>query len=113
MPQRRRRGQRFAVSGFRRRRLDPAARLSLATSPAPRRNRANTGNCYRLSEDVSAGIDEAAVKSGADRKLVTPAEVLRVRNYQRVSWWQSLVRHRRKPDMLGGNIGISGADFEA
>jgi glycosyltransferase involved in cell wall biosynthesis len=77
-----------------------------------RRNTAYTGECYRLSEEVSAGIDEAVVQSGAYRNLVSPAELLRVRKYARLSTWQSLVRHRRKPDMLGGNIGISRTDFE-
>jgi glycosyltransferase involved in cell wall biosynthesis len=77
-----------------------------------RRNTAYSGDCYRLEANVSAQIDEATVRSEAYRDLVSPAELLRVRRIERLAGWQSLIRHRRKPDLLGGNVGIWRADFE-
>jgi glycosyltransferase involved in cell wall biosynthesis len=77
-----------------------------------RRSTVYTGHYYGLTEDVSAGIDEAMVQSGAYRDLASPAEMHRVRRIEWQARWQSLVRHRRKPDVVGSNVGIWRTDFE-
>lgn len=76
------------------------------------RNTVRTGDCYRLTEEQSAGMDEAIVRSGAYRELVSAAEVRRVRRADRLSWWQALVRYRRGPQVLGGNLGLWRCDLE-
>ncbi len=79
------------------------------------RRRAGTvmnGDCYRLAEDLSATIDEAAVRSGAYRHCVSQAELKRIRKVHRRAWYYRLVRHPRKPALLGNNVGVWRSDFE-
>ena len=42
-----------------------------------------SGECYRLTEEISAGLDEAAVRRETYRNLVSPADRARVRKVER------------------------------
>jgi len=77
-----------------------------------RRGSVFTGDCYRLTEEASADLDEAAVRSGTYRDRVSAEELARVRQADRRARWHSFVRHRRYPTLFGGNVGISRADYE-
>lgn len=79
------------------------------------RSRANTafsGECYRLTEEVSAGLDEAAVRRGAYQNLVSPADLARVRKAERRARWHALLRHRDRPRLIGWNVGIWRSGYE-
>ena len=71
-----------------------------------------TGDCYRLAADVSAQVDETAVRCGAYRSCVAPSERRRLARQDRKSRLYSLIRHRSKPKLLGGNVGVWRSDFE-
>jgi glycosyltransferase involved in cell wall biosynthesis len=75
-------------------------------------NAAYTGDCYRLTEMVSQQIDDAAVRSGAYRELVSADEVWRVRKADRMARWHALLRHRHRPHLIGGNVGMWRSDYE-
>jgi glycosyltransferase involved in cell wall biosynthesis len=71
-----------------------------------------TGECYRLAEDACADLDEAAVRSEAYRKLVSPEESLRVRKASRRARWHMLVRHPDRPRLVGWDVGLWRNDYE-
>jgi glycosyltransferase involved in cell wall biosynthesis len=80
-----------------------------------RRRRANmafSGECYRLAEDVSAGLDEDAVRRGDYRNLVSPGELARVRKADWRARWHALLRHRDRPRLIGWNVGLWRSDYE-
>ncbi len=80
-----------------------------------RRRRANTafsGESYRLAEDVSAGLDEDAVRRGDYRSLVSPGELARVRKADWRARWHALLRHRDRPRLIGWNVGLWRSDYE-
>jgi glycosyltransferase involved in cell wall biosynthesis len=77
-----------------------------------RKKTAFTGECFRLEENVSAGIDEAAVRSEAYCNLVSPAELLRVRKASRRARWHMFIRHRDRPRLVGWDVAIWRSDYE-
>ncbi len=71
-----------------------------------------TGDCFRLDQHVSARIDTDAVRAGAFRDWATRAESRRLAKQDRKARLYNLVRHRSKPKLLGGNVGMWRSDFE-
>ncbi len=71
-----------------------------------------TGDYYRLTEDASARIDEAAVHYATLRELVSSTELLRIRKADQRARWHTFIRHRDRPRCIGGNVGIWRSDFE-
>jgi glycosyltransferase involved in cell wall biosynthesis len=77
-----------------------------------RRRVVMNGDCYRLEEEVSARIDEAAVRSGEYVDCVSAFERERIERADRDARWQNLIHHRRKPHLLDNNIGVWRSDLE-
>jgi glycosyltransferase involved in cell wall biosynthesis len=71
-----------------------------------------TGDCYRLEPEVSARIDETVIRRGDYHQWVSHAEVRRLVRRDRKARWYNMLRHRSKPKLLGGNVGIWRSDFE-
>ena len=70
------------------------------------------GDCFRLSEEVSARIDETIVRSGEFTNWVSAEERDRLRRANRNARIQDLLRHPSKPNLMGNNIGVCRADYE-
>lgn len=71
-----------------------------------------SGDCYRLDATTSARIDEQSIGSGAHHNWVLPEESRRLAKLDRKSRLYSLIHHRSKPKLFGGNIGVWTSDFE-
>ena len=71
-----------------------------------------TGDCYRLSVETSARVDESVIRTGAFLNWAPPGEVRRLAKQHRKARLYNLIRHRSKPRVLGGNVGVWRADFE-
>ena len=71
-----------------------------------------SGDCLRMEEAISARVDEAVIRSGVYRDWVLPAESQRLAKVDRKSRLYSWIRHRSKPKLFGGNVGIWRSDFE-
>lgn len=71
-----------------------------------------SGDCLRMEEAISARVDEAVIRSGIYRDWVLPAESRRLAKVDRKARLYSLIRHRSKPKLFGGNVGVWRSDFE-
>jgi GT2 family glycosyltransferase len=71
------------------------------------------GDCYRLDEEASARVDEAAIKSGVFRRWVSREERSRIFQKRIKEYYYQLVRHPKKPKLTGFSIAISREDLEA
>jgi glycosyltransferase involved in cell wall biosynthesis len=70
------------------------------------------GYCCRLDRDVSDRITEAAIREDAYATWVPRRELRRVAQRHRKAVLYSFLRHRGKPKLAGGNIGVWRADYE-
>lgn len=64
------------------------------------------GDCYRLDSETSDRIDEQSIASGAFVGWVPRAEEQRLRKSHRKALFYQLLRHPRKPKLIGNNIAI-------
>ena len=70
------------------------------------------GYCCRLDRDISDRITEAAICEDAYRHWVPRREFKRLAKRHRKALFYNLIRHRGKPKLAGGNIGIWRDDYE-
>ncbi len=74
---------------------------------------AHLGYCARLPEAASAALAPGSL-TGLDLEALAPASERRLlRRRFRKAWWRTLLRHRSKPRLAGGNFGVWRRDFEA
>jgi GT2 family glycosyltransferase len=70
------------------------------------------GDCYRLDENATNRVDEAAIRTGLFSHWVSREERQRLFQKRIKEQYYQFVRHATKPKLTGYNIGISRADFE-
>lgn len=73
---------------------------------------AMTGDCLRLDAATSARVDERVVQSGRYLGWTSREETRRLARADRKARLYNLLRHRAKPKLLGGNVGVWRSDFE-
>ena len=66
----------------------------------------HVAGAYRLSEEASASITEAAVDSGRYEALGGPEHAQALQRLRRKSRWGTLFRRRRRPKILGLNFAM-------
>ncbi|MCH5373971.1 MAG: galactosyltransferase-related protein [Planctomycetes bacterium] len=70
------------------------------------------GDCCRFDEATSCRIDAAAIRDMAYLRWVPAQERIRLARQYRKARWYTLLRHPRKPSLVGANIGIWRSDLE-
>lgn len=70
------------------------------------------GDCYRLEEAPSERVTDTVVRSGEYQHWVSASEHKRLNNRHRKAWFYDLIRHPRKPMLIGNNVGLWRADCE-
>jgi glycosyltransferase involved in cell wall biosynthesis len=70
-----------------------------------------TGDCLRLSEEVSAGVSEELARAGKFPALATWSQRSRIWRKACKGWWYSLRRHPVKPYLTSNNVGIWRDDY--
>jgi GT2 family glycosyltransferase len=70
------------------------------------------GDFCRLDEPTSARVTPEVIRSGEYRRWAPPGELRRLAKQCRAARFYRLIRHPRKPKLIGNNIGIWRADFE-
>jgi hypothetical protein len=73
---------------------------------------ATGGDCGRLTESQSQGVDPTALDAAAIGQMLTSTEQAALRRKLRKWRWYSLIGHSTKPRLVGNNIGIHRHDFE-
>ena len=73
----------------------------------------HVGGVYRLTEEASAAIDEAAVDAGRFESLGTSIDLRWLRKRRRQSTWGTLLRRRNRPKINGLDFAIDRDLFEA
>lgn len=71
----------------------------------------HVGDCVRLTEAVSAKITEQAVAAGGFAAQAPPAERSKLWWKACRSWMYEVLRHDRKPALIGNNFGIWRDDY--
>jgi glycosyltransferase involved in cell wall biosynthesis len=71
------------------------------------------GDCYRLDEETSEQVTEAAILRGEFVNGVSRREKRRLAGKAFHAFWYELVRHPRLPRLTGCNIGVWRSDYEA
>jgi N-terminal domain of galactosyltransferase len=74
--------------------------------------RALIGDCYRVEEDTSKTLTEAGARSGEFLTWHINGERQRHARQHRKATLYNLLRHPRKPKLVGNNFGVWRADFE-
>ncbi|MFO0871688.1 MAG: glycosyltransferase [Pirellulales bacterium] len=69
------------------------------------------GDCCRLDEATSARVTDDVLASGEYQQWATPAERRRLWERHAKSWFYALIGHRRKPNLIGNNVGVWREDF--
>lgn len=69
------------------------------------------GDCCRLEQEVSARVDDAAIRRGDFSQWVVPAERRRLRQQYRKACFYNWIGHRTKPKLIGNNVGIWRTDY--
>ncbi|MHB8974138.1 MAG: glycosyltransferase [Pirellulaceae bacterium] len=69
------------------------------------------GDCCRLDEADSRRVTDGVVRSGEYRQWAPPLERKRLRKRHRQAWYYNVIRHRRKPKLIGNNVGVWHADY--
>ncbi len=70
------------------------------------------GDCCRLDQTTSARITSEVIRSGEFQNWAAEDELRRLRKLDRSSRFYRLIRHPRKPKLIGNNVGIWRADYE-
>jgi len=70
------------------------------------------GYCALIDEVATAEIDIAAVRSGEFMRRASISEMKKLAKMDRKSRFYELIRHRSKPKLFGGNVGIHRSDYE-
>ncbi len=68
--------------------------------------------CARLGEAESRSIDASDLTPGTVAGLTSASERAALRSRHRKIVWYSLIRHRTKPRLAGGNFSVWRADYE-
>lgn len=69
------------------------------------------GDCCRLDEVASQRVTDDAVVSGEYQQWAPAADRARLWTRHRRAWWYNLIRHPRKPVLIGNNVGLWHADY--
>jgi GT2 family glycosyltransferase len=69
------------------------------------------GYCVRLDRPTSEQITLESVERGEFTRLKPVGELRKLAMMQIKSWFYNLIRHPRKPNLRGGNVGICRDDF--
>ena len=77
-----------------------------------RRGFAAAGDSVRLDKAASAGITIAAIAAGGRILEAPPEERRRLARRHRKSLFYQLIRHSKRPKLIGNNIGVWREDFE-
>jgi glycosyltransferase involved in cell wall biosynthesis len=70
------------------------------------------GDFCRLDQPTSDRVTLDVVCSGEYMRWAPPSELRRLRKQHRAAQFYRLIRHPRKPKIIGNNVGIWRADFE-
>ncbi|MGD9720345.1 MAG: glycosyltransferase [Pirellulales bacterium] len=70
------------------------------------------GDFCRLDERTSERVTPEVIRSGEYRTWAPANELARLRRQDRAARFYRLIRHPRKPKIIGNNVGIQRADFE-
>ncbi len=73
----------------------------------------HVAGAYRLSQEVTEGLTDAMIDSGAFEGLGSEKDRRALRRRWRKSFWGTLVRRRNRPKILGLNLAIDRALFVA
>ena len=74
---------------------------------------AYAGYCVNLDEATTSQIDVASVREGRFMDEAAPDELAKLAAMDRKARFYNLIRHRTKPKLFGGNVGIHRSDYEA
>jgi glycosyltransferase involved in cell wall biosynthesis len=70
------------------------------------------GDCCRLDCESSARVTPEVIRSGEFQNWAPDDELRRLRKRDRASRFYRLIRHPRKPKLIGNNVGIWRTDYE-
>ncbi len=70
------------------------------------------GDFCRLDQATSERVSLEVVRSGEYQQWAPASELRRLRKQDRAARFYRLIRHPRKPKLIGNNVGIWRADFE-
>ena len=77
-----------------------------------RRHVVSAGDCCRLDQATSQQINDSNIRDGSFVNATPRAELRRMARQHRKAVWYNLVHHKKKPKLIGNNIGIAREDYE-